>query len=124
MFVCFKVLLVFLERELCQFKSSETKRILFFFLFSFLFGQVPHPKMLRARSDLSYVYRRTRTRELGVAVDVEPTTDEQKTHADDDDGEIIIIFFFEGGLLWPYFFYDTHKKNLSPPFVTCCVSPF
>ena len=77
--------------------------------------------MLRARSDLSYVYRRTRTRELGVAVDVEPTTDEQKTHADDDDGEIII--FFEGGLLWPYFFYDT-KKNLSPPFVTCCVSPF
>ena len=48
--------------------------------------------MLRARSDLSYVYRRTRTRELGVAVDVEPTTDEQKTHADDDDGEIIIFF--------------------------------
>ena len=120
MFVCFKVLLVFLERELCQFKSSETKRILFFFLFSFLFGQVPHPKMLRARSDLSYVYRRTRTRELGVAVNVEPTTDEQKTHADDDDGEIIIIFFLRGVF---YFFYDT-KKNLSPTFVTCCVSPF
>ena len=66
--------------------------------------------MLRARSDLSYVYRRTRTRELGVAVDVEPTTDEQKTHADDDDGEIIIFFFFEGGLL---LFLRHTKKSLS-----------
>ena len=122
MFVCFKVLLVFLERELCQFKSSETKRILFFFLFSFLFGQVPHPKMLRARSDLSYVYRRTRTRELGVAVDVEPTTDEQKTHADDDDGEIIIIFFFEGGLL--LFLRHTKKSLSSFCHLLLCLPPF
>jgi len=76
-------------------KSSETKRILFFFLFSFLFGQVP--KMLRALGSLVFRGCLPTHSHARMGVEVQPTTDEQ-THA--DDGEIIFGSFLS-------FFYMT-----------------
>ena len=82
------------ERALpIQIERDETNSFLLSLLL-FVWSGPPPKNAPRALGSLVYVYRRTRTRELGVAVDVEPTTDEQKTHADDDDGEILIIFFF------------------------------